>query len=77
MGADDHVSVFVAFDQRQKAFFLARRRSDRQLHAERFEPAPEHSVMLFRQNLRRRHERRLIARLDHEQDRRDRNHRFP
>ena len=76
MRANDHVSVFVAFNQRQKTFFLTRRSSDRQFHAERFEPTLQHSVVLFGQNLSRRHERCLIAGLNCEQDRGDRNHGF-
>ena len=48
--------------QRQRpALLLSRGGPDRQAHAERLEPAPQNGIMLLRQNLRRRHERSLIA----------------
>ncbi len=76
MCADDHVGFFIAFHQRQETFFLSRGSTDRQFHSERFQPAPQHGVMLLSQDLGRRHECRLITRFNGQQDRCDCNDGF-
>src|SRR5438067_9387009 len=59
--------IDCTLEQRQRsAFFLPGGGSQRHAYAERLEPAPQDIIMLLRQNLRRGHERGLIAALDSE-----------
>ena len=63
--------------QQWPTLLLPRSSSDRKSHAERFEPAPQHVVMLLGQNLGWRHESGLKTGLHREQNCRDGDDRFP
>src|ERR1043166_1683873 len=60
-GSPDHSSLRTLEQWQRAGFLLPRCRANREFHPKRFEKTAEDTVMLFRQDLGRRHERSLIS----------------
>ena len=69
-------SLFPTRSKKRGGFVLARAGSQRQPHPERLEPPTENGIMLFRENLRRRHEGGLRTGFHDQQNSRNRHHGF-